>query len=83
MIKNNELVCNSCGKHIIWDVEYVKKYLLYAENDWHQCLCIDCTLQWKRAKELAEAHPNFGKRVGFKMVCVDEFHDSKKIDMKF
>lgn len=72
MIKNNRLYCNSCGREIIFDINYVKNNLLYQTSDWHQCLCISCTNKWKRQKEIAEAHPDFGKRVGFKMITIDE-----------
>ena len=75
MIKNNELYCNHCGKFIPFDEKYVKSCLLYKETDWHQCLCIACTLRWKQMKEIAETHPNFGKRVGYKMVCMDELKE--------
>ena len=72
MIKKNKLYCNSCGREIIFDINYVKDNLLYQASDWHQCLCISCTNKWKRQKEIAEAYPDFGKRVGFKMITIDE-----------
>ena len=33
----------------------------------------------ERMKEIAKASPNFGKRVGYKMCVVDEFHDMKEL----
>ena len=76
MIKKNKLYCNSCGSLIPFDEEYVKGNLLYQASDWHQCLCLQCTATWKRRKEIAEAYPDFGKRVGYKMVVIDEFNHS-------
>ena len=75
MIEKNKLYCNSCGRIIPFDEEYVKENLLYQTSDWHQCLCSQCTATWKRRKEIAEAYPDFGKRVGYKMVCVDELKE--------
>lgn len=72
MIKKNKLHCNTCGRIIPFDKEYVKENLLYQESDWHQCLCSWCTAAWKRRKEIAEAYPDFGKRVGLKMLVIDE-----------
>ena len=74
MIKKNKLCCNSCGWIIPFDEEYVKENLLYQTSDWHQCLCISCTNKWRRRKEIAEAYPDFGKRVGLKMTSIDEFN---------
>ena len=73
MIKKNELRCNSCGRIIPFDEKFVKENLLYQTSDWHQCLCLSCTNKWKRRKEIAET--GFGKRVGFKMVCIDELKE--------
>jgi hypothetical protein len=72
MVKKNKLRCNSCGRIIPFDEEFVKENLLYQTSDWHQCLCSRCTANWKIRKEIAEAHPDFGKRVGYKMVVIDE-----------
>jgi len=77
MIKKNKLRCNSCGRIIPFDEEYVKENLLYQASDWHQCLCLSCTNKWKKRKEIAETSPDFGKRVGFKMVCIDELKEIK------
>ena len=33
----------------------------------------------ERMKEIAKASPDFGKRVGYKMCVVDEFHDMKEL----
>ena len=33
----------------------------------------------ERMKEIAKSSPNFGKRVGYKMCVVDEFHDMKEL----
>ena len=70
-----KLHCQSCNKEIPYDEEYVKDNLLYVTSDWTKCLCSQCTAAWKRRKEIAEAYPNFGKRVGYKMVCVDELKE--------
>lgn len=56
----------------------MKDNLLYITSDWTKCLCSRCTDAWKRRKEIAEAYPNFGERVDFKMICIDEFDDYKK-----
>ena len=67
-----KLHCQSCNREIPYDEKYVKDNLLYVTSDWTKCLCSRYTTNWKRCKEIAEAYPNFGKRVDFKMVCVDE-----------
>ena len=33
----------------------------------------------ERMKEIVKASPDFGKRVGYKMCVVDEFHDMKEL----
>jgi len=33
----------------------------------------------ERMKEIAKASPDFGKRVGYRMCVVDEFHDMKEL----
>ena len=33
----------------------------------------------ERMKEIVKASPDFGKRVGYKMCVVDEFHDIKEL----
>ena len=33
----------------------------------------------ERMKEIAKASPDFGKRVGYKMCVIDEFHDMKEL----
>ena len=68
----SKLHCQSCNREIPYDEKYVKDNLLYVTSDWTKCLCSRCTEDWKRRKEIAEAYPNFGKRVGFAMVCVEE-----------
>lgn len=74
MIKNSKLYCNSCGRIIPFDEKFVKENLLYQMSDWHQCLCLSCTNKWRRRKEIAEAYPDFGKRVGYKMIVIDELY---------
>lgn len=69
-----KLHCQSCNREIPYDEKYVKDNLLYVASDWKKCLCSHCTSSWKRQKEIAEAHPDFGKRADYKMVCVDEFN---------
>lgn len=66
-----KLHCQSCNREIPYDEKYVKNNLLYVTSDWTKCLCSRCTNNWKRRKEIAEAYPDFGKGVGFKMVCID------------
>ena len=68
-----ELHCQSCNREIPYDEKYVKENLLYVTSDWTKCLCSRCTAAWKRRKEIAET--GFGKRVGYKMVCVDELKE--------
>ena len=68
----SKLHCQSCNREIPYDEKYVKDNLLYVTSDWTKCLCSRCTAAWKRQKEIAET--GFGKRVGFKMVCIDELH---------
>lgn len=75
MLKKNKLHCNPCSQIIPFDEEYVKENLLYQTSDWHQCLCLRCTAAWKRRKEIAEAYPDFGKRVGYKMMIIDELKE--------
>ncbi len=67
-----KLHCQSCNREIPYDEKYVKDNLLYVTSDWTKCLCSRCTAVWKRRKEIAEACPGFGKRVGLKMVVIDE-----------
>ena len=66
------LHCQSCNREIPYDEKYVKDNLLYVTSDWTKCLCSRCTAAWKRRKEIAEAYPDFGKRVGLKMLVIDE-----------
>lgn len=70
-----KLHCQSCEREIPYDEKYVKGNLLYVTSDWTKCLCSYCTENWRRRKEIAEAHPDFGKRVGYKMFCIDELRD--------
>ena len=35
--------------------------------------------KYERMKEIVKASPDFGKRVGYKMCVVDEFHDIKEL----
>ena len=67
-----KLHCQSCNREIPYDEKYVKDNLLYVTSDWTKCLCSRCTAAWKRRKEIAEAYPDFGKRVGCKMIVIDE-----------
>lgn len=67
-----KLYCQSCNREIPYDEKYVKENLLYVTSDWTKCLCSRCTAAWKRRKEIAEAYPDFGKRVGYKMIVIDE-----------
>ena len=67
-----KLHCQSCNREIPYDEKYVKDNLLYVTSDWTKCLCSRCTAAWKRQNEIAEAHPDFGKRVGLKMLVIDE-----------
>lgn len=67
-----KLHCQSCNREIPYDEKYVKDNLLYVTSDWTKCLCSRCTTAWKRQKEIAEAYPDFGKRVGCKMIVIDE-----------
>lgn len=67
-----KLHCQSCNREIPYDEKYVKDNLLYVTSDWTKCLCSHCTAAWKRRKEIAEAYPDFGKRVGCKMIVIDE-----------
>ena len=70
-----KLHCQGCNREIPYDEKYVKDNLLYVTSDWTKCLCSKCTADWKRRKEIAETHPNFGKGVGYKMVVIDELKE--------
>ena len=67
-----ELQCQSCNRKIPYEEKYVKDNLLYVVSDWKKCLCVKCTEDWKRRKEIMAVHPNFGKGVDYKMVVMDE-----------
>ena len=71
----SKLHCQSCNREIPYDEKYIKDNLLYVTSDWTKCLCSRCTNNWKRRKEIAEAYPDFGNGVGFKMVCIDELKE--------
>ena len=70
-----ELQCQSCNRKIPYDEEYVKDNLLYVVSDWKQCLCVKCTEDWKRRKEIMAVSPNFGKGVDYKMEVMDELKE--------
>ena len=70
-----KLYCQGCNREIPYDEKYVKDNLLYVASDWTKCLCSRCTAAWKRRKEIAEAYLDFGKRLGYKMVCIDELKE--------
>lgn len=65
------LHCQSCNREIPYDEKYVKENLLYVTSDWTKCLCSRCTNNWKRQKEIAELHPDFGKGKDCK-IWIDE-----------
>ena len=67
-----ELQCQSCNRKIPYDEKYVKDNLLYVVSDWKKCLCVKCTEDWKRRKEIMAVSPNFGKGVDYKMIVMDE-----------
>lgn len=67
-----ELQCQSCNRKIPYDEKYVKNNLLYVVSDWKKCLCVKCTEDWKRRKEIMAVSPNFGKGVDYKMVVMEE-----------
>lgn len=71
----SKLHCQNCNREIPYDEEYVKDNLLYVTSDWTKCLCSRCTAAWKRRKEIAETYPDFGKRVGLKMLVIDELKE--------
>lgn len=71
----SRLHCQSCNREIPYDEKYVKDNLLYVTSDWTKCLCSRCTATWKRQKEIAEAYPSFGKRVGYKTIVIDELKE--------
>ncbi len=68
----SKLHCQSCNREIPYDERYVKDNLLYVTSDWTKCLCSHCTTKWEEKKKLAESYSNFGKGIGYKMICIDE-----------
>lgn len=46
------ITCQSCGQVVNMTKRDILCNCLYQESDWTKCLCIDCTHDWLRQKEM-------------------------------